>query len=279
MGIKLKTFAIILDKPDAIYRTSDVISGQCIIGLDGKMQLDQLKIKLRGRAECEWTEERQVTETNDEGETTTETVIDKFHNKDKHLKQEFCHQNGMYGKIEYYIKCRVKKSALFSGDEKTTLPIEIISPALPTSQDITSPVSKSNKKTVGLKVFGGKGLTLKADIARSGHNTGANIEVTCFMENKSKKAMTLKASLIESVLYTTKEGKKISTDTISYAVGPNVEAKSVSTETLSIQVPVTALVLHNTCPIISATHELDVYLDISGSFDLHCNLPVVITNF
>ena len=55
MGIKLKQFVFALDRPP-VYRAGDLVTGYCIIELDGHMNLGQLVITLEGNAHCAWSE-------------------------------------------------------------------------------------------------------------------------------------------------------------------------------------------------------------------------------
>jgi len=54
--IQLKRLEIVCDKSEKVYRPGDVITGYCAIQLDGKLDLNQLVIKLRGCAEVRWAE-------------------------------------------------------------------------------------------------------------------------------------------------------------------------------------------------------------------------------
>ena len=79
MGIKLKQFMIVLDNRSGVYRPGDVVSGQCILQLDGEMHLNQLIIKLKGKATTSWTESKSVT--NSEGKSETQQVTIDSHHK------------------------------------------------------------------------------------------------------------------------------------------------------------------------------------------------------
>ena len=58
MGIKLKSFIIVVDRPQAVYGPGDSVTGNCLIDLEGSMNLSQLTIKLKGVAECHWSVNR-----------------------------------------------------------------------------------------------------------------------------------------------------------------------------------------------------------------------------
>ena len=56
MGVKLNSVTIALDNKSNVFIPGQNISGLCVISLNGKMNLSQLSIKLKGKAECEWKE-------------------------------------------------------------------------------------------------------------------------------------------------------------------------------------------------------------------------------
>ena len=67
-----------MDNPTGVYRPGDMVSGQVVIQLDGEMHLNQLDIKLKGKAKCSWKETKSVT--NAEGKSENQEVtIDSKH--------------------------------------------------------------------------------------------------------------------------------------------------------------------------------------------------------
>ncbi|CAG2166783.1 unnamed protein product [Oppiella nova] len=340
MGLKVRTFALVLDRPAAVYRASEVVSGQCVLALDGDMHLSQLTITLKGEAECEWTEQKTVaahqshgnhgsdhnhhhhdhnqtrTETvrhhakhthnhhhHDHNQTRTETV--RHHAKHTCVDLVYCPGNvypstlsggqhnigfnfqlplgalpssfeSTYGHIRYWIEAHIRKTAFFAFDERTRLPLQIRAPALASPQELAMPAVNSAQKTVGL--FGGQPLSLRAEIARTGHAVGSTLQITCFVDNRSKKAMQLMATLRQEVDFFANGSKRRSDEKIAKSMGPTVGAHTVATEVILLPIPLTAAVVYNSCPIIRAKHVLDVFLSISGSFDLHVILGIILTN-
>jgi len=54
--IQLQSFVIVCNKPQPVYGPGEIISGNCVITLNGELDLRQLEIKLEGCAEVKWTE-------------------------------------------------------------------------------------------------------------------------------------------------------------------------------------------------------------------------------
>ncbi len=90
--------------------------------------------------------------------------------------------------------------------------------------------------------------------------------------------MSLRATLKQKVIYSVKRSAVASKDTIIQAVGPKINPFSTIDEIISLPVPNKLPVVHNTCPNIDIKYKIKVTLEIPGSFDLHCKLPVILTN-
>lgn len=73
MGIKLNSVEITLDSPSNVFIPGQIISGQCLISLNGQMSSSQLSIKLKGKAECKWEESYSESYTDSEGKSHSET--------------------------------------------------------------------------------------------------------------------------------------------------------------------------------------------------------------
>jgi len=54
--IKLQSLVIVCDRPQPVYGPGEIISGNCVITLNGELNLSQLELKLEGCAEVKWTE-------------------------------------------------------------------------------------------------------------------------------------------------------------------------------------------------------------------------------
>ena len=90
--------------------------------------------------------------------------------------------------------------------------------------------------------------------------------------------MTLKAALKQDVTFHAEGKHKCTTDKIVRAIGNPILGNSQQSEIIALVVPVTAPILHNVSPLINIKYTIIVTLDIPGSFDLHCELPVILTN-
>ncbi len=108
--------------------------------------------------------------------------------------------------------------------------------------------------------------------------SGTTIPINCSIDNQSKKSMSLRATLKQEVDFYASGSHKKCCDKIVRAVGNTIAPFSKTNEIIALLVPTTTPVVHNSCPIINIKYTITVTLDIPGSFDLHCDLPVIITN-
>jgi hypothetical protein len=90
--------------------------------------------------------------------------------------------------------------------------------------------------------------------------------------------MTLRATLEQEVIFSAKKSYAISHDNLLRVVGNKINRFSKTSEIISLPVPNTLPVVHNSCPNIDVQYFISITLEIPRSFDLHCDLPVIITN-
>ncbi|XP_054154420.1 arrestin domain-containing protein 3-like [Oppia nitens] len=305
MGCSVTKVDIHLDRPGIDYRPNDTVSGQCLVYTDSPISLSELSVKLKGEARCEWSEDRQISDGQDsDGQpiTRTETVYYTANYLCVKLKYYPGNVNpstlspgqhnigfsfllpagglpstfkGQYGYIGYWIEARIRNPDCCGSDGRSRVPIVVNSPALSSIQELSQPVVNSNQKTVGL--INGKPLFMKCQIDSTGHTIGTNISIHCFIDNQSDKPMTLKAQLRQDVTYYATGDQRKSSEKLARYVGPTIGPRQLTTETMNLLVPVTAPVVHNTCPIIHVKYLIVLTLWIPGSFDLHCKLPVILT--
>jgi hypothetical protein len=110
-------------------------------------------------------------------------------------------------------------------------------------------------------------------------HSGTPITITCQIANTSKKFMVLKGSLKQEITFKADvQHTRMISNKLTASDGPQIAPKSESKPSLTLQVPINLPIVHNTCPIISIRYIASVKLDIPGSFDLVCKMPVLLTN-
>ena len=91
--------------------------------------------------------------------------------------------------------------------------------------------------------------------------------------------MLLKGSLKQEITFKADlQHTRMISNKLTFSDGPQIEPRSESTHSLTLQVPINLPIVHNTCPIISIKYIASVKLDIPGSFDLYCKMPILLTN-
>ncbi len=104
------------------------------------------------------------------------------------------------------------------------------------------------------------------------------IQINCSINNQSKKSMSLRATLKQEVDFYASGSHRKCCGKIVRVVGNTIAPFSKTNEVMTLLVPTTTPVVHKSCPIINIKYTITVTLDIPGSFELHCNLPVILTN-
>ena len=89
--------------------------------------------------------------------------------------------------------------------------------------------------------------------------------------------MTLEVSLKQEMIFRERYPRKL-TNKLVVVNGPQIEQLSDVQHSLTLPVPLNLPIVHNTCSIISVAYIVSAKLDIPGSFDLICNLPIILTN-
>ncbi|XP_054154455.1 uncharacterized protein LOC128952993 [Oppia nitens] len=305
MGGNTSKCLITLDRPGVAYRPNDIISGQCVLQTEKPVPLSQLSVSLRGEARCQWTEQQQVHGRDAQGRPHNRSETVHYRSDHPCVKLKYYPGNvypstlspgqhnigfnfqlpsgglpstfeGQYGHIRYWIEAHLHKPGVFNIDDRARVPIIVNSPALSSIQELSQRVFNSNSKTVGL--INGQPLVLRCELPSMGHNVGSEIPVQCFIDNGSDKPMILRAALKqESTFYARGCQRKTSVKIARY-IGPNVGPREKTSQLLPLIIPLTAPVVQNTCPIIHLNYTVVVTLEIPGSFDLHCELPVILTH-
>ena len=90
--------------------------------------------------------------------------------------------------------------------------------------------------------------------------------------------MELRATLKQVVTFYAQGKSRYSTTKIVVANGTTILPNNNQKEVISISVPPTTAVTSQSCTIIKIRYYIVVTLVIPGSFDLHCELPVIITD-
>jgi hypothetical protein len=181
---------------------------------------------------------------------------------------------GPHGTIKYYVEVVNEESGIEEG-HRVGLQEFIVE--APFRENLNLSIGCSKEKHLGILSLGRGHLTLYASLSKKGWYPGEMIELHCTVDNSSTLDATPKATLYQTQIYMCEERHKARqvalTDDV---VGKKVDEKTNFTETLLIKLPEdTPLTIKSA--IISVKYFLHVTLDIPHAFDIHVNVPLVVT--
>src|SRR5882724_6011929 len=107
----------------------------------------------------------------------------------------------------------------------------------------------SGNKTVGL--FNSKPVILNCQLLRKVYTLGTTIPVQCLVDNQSNKAMKLKASLYQVMIFQNYPKTKSSFLKLCRAVPSTVGSHIKNNYVLKIEVPANIQILQISCPNIN----------------------------
>ena len=127
-------------------------------------------------------------------------------------------------------------------------------------------------------MYGGK-VSMHASIGRKGFAPGETITVHVAVDNKTSTKVTPRISLHQVQIYMCGSRHKTIETTMSEQpiIGKQVEPHTKVEDLLDVKIPSDeSLTIKSS--VITVKYFVEVTLDIPHSFDLHLNLPIVVTS-
>jgi len=306
-----RVFTINLLGDNETYFAGSVIEGNVILELSKPKTMKRLEIVLSGNAYVHWTEK---TTTGSGNNQTTQTIhysaTDKFfedmtvhlwgnesgseemvageHNFPFHfqlptngrLPTSYESDFGTTGYIRYSLKATIVRSGLKCNyNTKKIINVnEIVDVNKPW---LTSPLSKSNEKTLCCLWCASGPLILSVTIDRGAYCPNESISISTEVENHSNRRINCVRATLKQVVNMFAGGKsRRHTKSIKRIQDVGIDAHSLSNwSNKLLLVPSTVPTIDILrCYILSVTYVLTITLEIPNSFDLHVEIPVKIGN-
>ncbi|CAJ1068487.1 arrestin domain-containing protein 3-like [Xyrichtys novacula] len=273
-----------------IFTPGDYIFGKVKLELAKVCQIEKLIVKLKGKAEAKWTENKGKT-----------VVI--YHNKQKYLSiqqdviQASQGQNnigpgrhdypfifqipaadlpssfrGLHGKIKYTLEAVLSRSMridIIAETEFTLINWNLCRYAI-----MMAPQNQVISKKMKVFTSGEVGMYVK--IARTGYHQGEGIQVAAAIQNRSSREIRPKYCLYKKYSYFVKEERKLEMEDILKEVGDFIPPSSSQTVTRTITIPADTCVSILNCRAIKTEYRLKVYLDVKYAFDPQIKFPIII---
>lgn len=151
---------------------------------------------------------------------------------------------------------------------------------------VEAPITDEAKLLVGVSSTVEKDVLLHngnvkmhASIDRKGFAPGEVVEIHVAVDNKTNTKVIPRASIYQVQVYQCGDRHKAIENILGGepVFGEEVAANSENADTLAIKIPPDeALSFKSSC--ITVRYFVHVTLDIKNSFDLHCNLPIIVTS-
>jgi len=99
--------------------------------------------------------------------------------------------------------------------------------------------------------------------------------------NRSSVRVTPRATLYQSEKYLTHDKSLFRKDeiTVSSSVADDIEPESISSNVMSLKIPFNLKISSFESSLMKVYFKIHVTLDIPNSFDLHIDLPLLISNY
>ncbi|XP_054867065.1 arrestin domain-containing protein 3-like isoform X2 [Amphiprion ocellaris] len=265
------------------FTSGDMITGQTTLELSQECKIDSLCIKLKGKAEVQWTE------------SYGKTVV-TYHKKEKYFSvKHFIIQEGQgnntigqgfhvypfsfqiptqelpssfhgkFGKILYTLEANLSRSMRI--DSKAKAEFTLIHKGNPDPMLMISQQGNTDKK---MKLFNSGTVGMDVNIERMGFHQGEGIKVVASIQNRSSREIRPKYCLYRKYSYFAKGKRKVDTKDILKEQGEAIPPSAGLTVTKIITVPPTTPASILNCSIIK------VYLDVKYASDPEIKFPIVI---
>ena len=302
---KPKLFVINLSGNNSAYFAGSNVEGSVLLEISKPKKTQGIRIVLSGEAYVYWTEQRTVTYGNT---TTSQTVyftdtqiifnsmfIQLWGNgKDSQELAAGRHEfpfkfqlpsnlvlptsfESHTGYIRYSLLARISRSWKFDHTIEIAITVnEVIDINTP---QLTTPLSRSNEKTLCCLCCASGPITLSVTIDRGGYCLGESIAISTEAENHSNRRITgVRATLKKIVVYYANNHSRVDNITVQRIEGPGIEPGATSKwNNELLPIPATSLSI-SSCRIINLSYVLTVTLVISHALDLHVTIPVTIGN-
>ncbi|KAF7494348.1 Arrestin domain-containing protein 4 [Sarcoptes scabiei] len=285
---------LVPDRPSASYAGGELVTGHCIITVEGNVSFDFVEVKFVGKARVSLP----IKDGNNNGGGSGGGKESNCFTKDHNIIEMVYKPSTIYhapmttGKHDIgfsfvippnipssvdsplgFIRYKIKAKA---GSEKAELLLNIIaSPIIPITE-LSVPIIQNKSKKVGF--FNGKQVLLHCEIIRSGFTLGTKIPIRCTVNNQTKRTIVLKGALRQNITFKANEEERSTMNKLSSVYGTTISPESNITHDLSIQLPQNLPIVHNTCPIIKIQYSVVAKLKIPQAFDMRLNMPVILTS-
>ncbi|KAM9360773.1 arrestin domain-containing protein 3-like isoform 2-T2 [Symphorus nematophorus] len=266
---------------EGIFSEGDTVTGAVSFILTEDTKVKSLVVKMKGDANVHWTEgsgedsnsysaHRRYFKVKEGlvAENIKGTVLPKGVHRFKFrmkipqgdMPSSF---KGKHGKIVYVLEAKMSRSWRWPSTVQTEL--KFVSKSLSHHGQVMCPQSGSVGKELG--VFSRGKAQMSATINKKVCSPGDTLSVVAKICNSSSKTMRPKFSLQQKIVYRASGSTNTSDKCLCKIVGDTIAQNSEETVSYPLKIPDDVILTIENCEILSVSHYLRVYLDISFAFD------------
>ena len=192
--------------------------------------------------------------------------------------------SGSNGHIRYEVAAKIVSNARhFPLRDKTVsaiikvvnrVPVDINKPAL------MSPFRSEIEKTDCCQCCISGAIHLTVNMPRRGFNIGECIPITTSLDNGSRRAITLRATIVQTATYRARESTLTDPQEVYSLLSPQVPGRTTYRWTPADQIVITeaALPTINNCGIINLQYSLKIEAIIPWATNAVINIPITLSN-
>jgi len=297
---KIQAFQVVLDNPSNIFFTGQRVEGRVMIVLTEEKKMKHLKIKLQGKGEVHWTEQRTRRRNNQ-----TEHYTEHYRAEETYGREEVILVNGpslpagthyipfslnlpqgtpstyesQYGHVRYYLKATMVRDWKWDYDVKHHITVNAELDLNMVTGAADGGRSQDHKNLCCLCCKSGP-ITAMIGTDRQGYVPGELIAFSAEVDNQSDRLMTKSyLHLMEVVTYITYRKNKTTRRPICEIERGSIQPGGQDMwEDVKMRVPALAPTnLGGVCNIMNVQYELEFHVDPSGvGFDLVVTQPILV---
>ncbi|XP_047236259.1 arrestin domain-containing protein 3 isoform X2 [Girardinichthys multiradiatus] len=272
------------------FSQGDVVTGQAVLSLSKETKAQGLFVKAKGDANVHWTEK-----SGDRTHTysalqryfklkqflipeDSEAVLPEgnhvfkfsFRIPSENMPSSF---KGNHGQIVYKLVAKLSRSWRMNSTAEKEL--NFVSKSFSNFSSLLSQQVGTTEKKMG--IFSRGQVHMEATVNKTAYAPGESMLIFAKVNNASSRDMTPKFSLTRSVEFRAQGDRKNEEYTVQKVVDKVISSYTQHEVKCEMRVPTDEMPSIENCDIISVTHQLKVYLDISFAFDPEIIFPVVIS--
>uniref|UniRef100_A0A3B5MMB9 Arrestin C-terminal-like domain-containing protein n=1 Tax=Xiphophorus couchianus TaxID=32473 RepID=A0A3B5MMB9_9TELE len=263
-----------LPEIEGTFSEGDIVTGQAILSLSKETKAQRLFVKAKGDADVRWTQKR--------GDRTHTYSAHRRYFKLKEFlipegtegKKMPSSFRGTHGKIVYKLEAKLSRSWRMNSTAEKEL--KFVSKSFLNFNTLLSQQAGSTEKEMGM--FSKGQVHMDATVNKTVYAPGSQISFSIIINNASSRDMTPKFSLVRSVQFRAQGDTKNEEYTVEKAVDKVIKPHTQHEVRCEMKIPTDEMLSIENCEIISVTHQLKAYLDISFAFDPEIIFPVVISH-